>query len=205
MTCARCVSSSLPGKRPSKGCTPSVVNSDDVPPTMNSRSTRSSVRAVACIDWNIPMSSIRSASSRYETKNSGPTANSPGRSEPGAEPRIVTRRSASRNDKGLIRTASTTLKIAVFAPIASVRVATVTSVNPGARRRRRTAWMKSLVQLSSVPLMSPLLFCAVGMMVCWAATRSRSRSTRNPPENDSASRQYHRRARAAPCWRHRRR
>ena len=44
-----------------------------------------------------------------------------------------------------------TLKIAVFAPIAIARVATVTTANPGARRRLRAARIRSLVQASSQP------------------------------------------------------
>jgi hypothetical protein len=51
----------------------------------------------------------------------------------------LTRRSASGYGSGRSRTAFTTLKIALLAPMPTASVATATSVKPGAWRSRRSA------------------------------------------------------------------
>jgi hypothetical protein len=150
-------SSSAVGTRPSAGWTPRVVKSDGVARVPNSRSIFSSARVV---DWKSPYAPTSSSSvafSRYSTYSSSGTPNSSGRLAPGAVPRIVTSRSACGNGSGRSSTASTTLKIAVVAPMASARVATVTSVKPGARDKLRAASARSLIQACSVALTSLLL------------------------------------------------
>ena len=52
---------------------------------------------------------------------------------------ILTSRSGSRYGSGRSRTAFTTLKIAVLAPMPSARVSTAIAVNPGERASCRTA------------------------------------------------------------------
>ena len=52
---------------------------------------------------------------------------------------MVTRRSASRYGRGRSSTASTTLKMALLAPIPSASVSTTARVKPGLRRSARKA------------------------------------------------------------------
>ena len=56
---------------------------------------------------------------------------------------ITSRRSASRNGSGLSSTVSTTLKMAVAAPIPSARVSRATVVNAGAFPSKRTPYRRS--------------------------------------------------------------
>src|SRR5690348_2280718 len=66
----------------------------------------------------------------------------------------MTSRLGARNGSGRRRTASTTEKIAVFAPIPSARVSTATAANTGDLRRERKAYRTSW----EIPFMIPSLF-----------------------------------------------
>ena len=65
---------------------------------------------------------------------------------PGAVCHRPTSRSGSANGSGLRRTAFTTLKIAVLAPIPNASVINVASVNTGVRARRRAACRRSRIK-----------------------------------------------------------